>query len=47
MGLGQNPAGFVDAQVEQAMQGAPQQMQGEAGNTYYLRPTQVESREFN
>lgn len=47
MGLGQNPAGFVDVEVEQAMQGAPQQMQGEAGNTYYLRPTQVESREFN
>ena len=47
MGLGQNPAGFVDVEVEQAMQGAPQQMQGEAGNTYYLRPTRVESREFN
>ena len=47
MGLGQNPAGFVDPDVEQAIQGAPQQMQGEGGNTYYLRPTQVESREFN
>ena len=47
MGLGQNPAGFVDVEVEQAIQGAPQQMQGEAGNTYYLRPTRVESREFN
>lgn len=47
MGLGQNPAGFVDVEVEQAMQGAPQQMQGEGGTEFYLRPTQVESREFN
>ena len=47
MGLGQNPAGFVDVEVEQAMQGAPQQMQGEGGTGFYLRPTQVESREFN
>lgn len=47
MGLGQNPAGFVDVDVEQAMQGAPQQMQGESGTGFYLRPTQVESREFN
>jgi hypothetical protein len=47
MGLGQNPAGFVDVDVEQAIQGAPQQMQGEGGTGFYLRPTQVESREFN
>ncbi len=47
MGLGQNPAGFVNVEVEQAMQGAPQQMQGEGGTGFYLRPTQVESREFN
>ena len=47
MGLGQNPAGFVDVGVEQAIQGAPQQMQGEGGTGFYLRPTQVESREFN
>ena len=47
MGLGQNPAGFVDVEVEQAIQGAPQQIQGEGGNTYYLRPVDVESREFN
>tara|TARA_R100000655_G_scaffold34973_2_gene67998 strand:- start:20907 stop:21806 length:900 start_codon:yes stop_codon:yes gene_type:complete len=47
MGLGQNPAGFVDPAVEQAIQGAPQQMQGEGGTGFYLRPTQVESREFN
>ena len=47
MGLGQNPAGFVDVGIEQAIQGAPQQMQGEGGTGFYLRPTQVESREFN
>ena len=34
-------------EVEAVLNNAPQQIQGEAGNTYYLRPVGVESREFN
>ena len=46
-GMGTGPQKFVDVDVEEVLNNAPQQIQGEGGNTYYLRPTQVESREFN
>jgi len=46
-GMGTGPQNFVDVEVEEVLNNAPQQIQGEAGNTYYLRPIDVESRKFN
>ena len=46
-GMGTGPQNFVDVEVEEVLNNAPQQIQGEGGTEFYLRPVDVESREFN
>jgi len=46
-GMGTGPQKFVDVDVEEVLNNAPQQIQGEGGTGFYLRPVDVESREFN
>ena len=46
-GMGTGPQNWTEVEVEEVLNNAPQQIQGEGGNTYYLRPVDVESREFN
>jgi len=46
-GMGTGPQRFVDVDVEEVLDNAPQQMQGEGGTGFYLRPVDVESRKFN
>ena len=46
-GMGTGPQNWTEIDVQEVLDNAPQQIQGESGNTYYLRPVDVESREFN
>jgi hypothetical protein len=46
-GMGTGPQGWTDVDVEEVLNNAPQQIQGEGGTGFYLRPVDVESREFN
>ena len=46
-GMGTGPQNFVEVEVEEVLNNAPQQIQGEGGTGFYLRPVDVESREFN
>jgi hypothetical protein len=46
-GMGTGPQNWTEVEVEEVLNNAPQQIQGEGGTGFYLRPVDVESREFN